>query len=341
MAKPTMKDVARIAGVSLATVSRAIKEPHKVKEETRRHIHEAMESLAYVYNASAGDLSRKKSTVVGVLLPAAQRNMAFGDTIQAIQDEALKVGYSIMTGDTGQNNATENDLIQLFEQRNIGGLIMAGYSPSNEKLVRSLARTGTTCVVVWEYGHDSEISYVGIDNFAAMRELTEYMISLGHRRIGMISGMYTKSERPYRRLLGYRAALENSGLSFDPDIVVEGLPLMAVGKSAMEQIMKRKNPPSAVLASNDMAAVGALAAARELGLDVPGDVSLAGFDNIALAEFTSPPLTSVSIPAYEMGKRAFELILRSQRGDVVPDKLSESILLEHKIVERESCRRIL
>jgi DNA-binding LacI/PurR family transcriptional regulator len=178
---------------------------------------------------------------------------------------------------------------------------------------------------------------VGFNNFTAAYSMTEYLIRLKHERIGLILGPYTKVRRAKRRLEGYQAALRDYDLSYEPRIVMERHPTLHEGKEAMEKLLSVRPPPTAVFAASDMLAIGALAAAREKGLKVPDDVSVAGFDDIDFAAFCNPPLTTLRVPAVEMGEMAVEVLMEMIEGNL---REAKRIILNTELVIRESCKEV-
>ncbi len=337
MAKVTMEEIAKLAGVSLATVSRCIHSPHIVKNETREKVNHVISKANYIYNATAGDLSRKRSSILGVIIPTA-KSLVFSTSLLAIQEMAQQNNYSLVTASSKYDSETESNLIQQFLERQLAGIILTGFVFGQKDLVKKLSRRGMPCVVIWDKLDDSELSYVGFDNFKATYEATQYLIGLRHRRIGLIVGPYTKVERVRKRLEGYKAALKENGLTFDPEIVIEKEPTLLDGKEAMSRLMSLRDRPTAVLAASDTLAVGALAAARDLTLNIPGDVSLVGFDDIDIAAYCNPPLTTIHVPAYEIGRIAVKIIL-----DMIDDYEKYQVqqyCLDTNLIIRNSCRRL-
>jgi len=329
----TMKEIASLAGVSATTVSRVFHSPHKVNEETLKRVRRITEEHNYIYNAAAGSLSSRRSRVIGALIPKANRSF-FSESLIAIQDRASTDDYSVISGNTNYDPATERNLLQQFRQHQISGLIVAGYDESNLELLKSITAAGVPTVIIWEQDDNPAFSNAGFDNLYASYSVTEYLISLGHRRIGLISGPASGINRVCRRRDGYRRALEDNGLIFEPELAFEREPLLSEGKEALKTLMSRANPPSAVFAASDTLAIGAMAGARELGLAVPGDISIAGFDDIDVAAYSSPPLTSVRVPAREMGLKAVEIILEAAEN---PDFTNRHYCLSTELVIRESC----
>jgi len=331
-----MQEIAVKAGVSLATVSRTIHSPHLVKTETREHIRQVMTEYHYVYNMTASDFSKKRSSVIGVIIPTT-KGAIFSNSTQTIQEKAQEKGFSLIVGNTGYDGDVESTLLRQFQERRLAGIILTGFAIGQESAVREVVQSGIPCVVIWETLEDSSLSFVGFNNFTAAYSMTEYLIRLKHERIGLILGPYTKVRRARRRLEGYLAALGDNGLRYDPRMVIEKHPTLHEGEEAMRKLMSMRQPPTAVFAASDMLAVGALAAAREKGFRVPEDVSVAGFDDIDFAAFSNPPLTTVRVPASQMGKMAVEMLVEMIEGNSGEVR---QITLDTELIVRGSCRRL-
>lgn len=337
MAEVTMEEIAKLAGVSPATVSRCIHSPHLVKKETREKINRVISEANYIYNATAGDLSRKKSSILGVIIPTT-KSLVFSTSLLAIQEMAQQNNYSLIIASSKYDSETEANLIQQFRERQLAGIILTGFVFGQKDLVKELSRREMPCVVIWDKLDDPELSYVGFDNFKATYEATQYLIELRHRRIGLIIGPYTKVERVRKRLEGFQSALNDNGLTFDPGMVIEKEPTLLDGKEAMARLMSLKDRPTAVLAASDTLALGAMAAARELGLGIPGDISLVGFDDIDFASYCNPPLTTMRVPAYEIGRIAVQIIL-NRNSDFRKYRVQQ-YCLDTNLVIRNTCRRL-
>ena len=330
-----MQDVALAAGVSLATVSRALRNPELLSAETRQRVLAAIRSKQYKYNSTSPAQSGTLP-VIGVTVP---NTICFGfaDTLMGIQEACLAKGYALSVGRTNYEGQAERNLLVDFQKNRIKGLILAGFSLANERLIREFVHSGVPVCVIWEKSADNKLSYVGFDNYQAVFDLASHLISLGHRRIGMICGPFSISDRPYRRLNGYRTALEEHSITYDPNLVYEGIPSMAEGKKGMRQLMSLTNTPTAILAAADVFALGALSAAQEIGLRVPKDVSLVGMDDIPFSAYSIPPLTTAHVPAYEMGYKAVEVIDKNI-SDGQPKVIHHNYKVE--IVYRASTRQI-
>lgn len=323
--------------MSVATVSRALRSPGQVSSATIQKVRSAAEDLGYVYNVTASDILKGRSTVVGLVVPTSSSTL-FGETIHGVQDVTAETGFSVIQGATRYDAVTEEALIDSLLERHVHALILTGMTSANEDRIRRLARNGwTRVVVVWEKpGSDPGISYVGIDNRSAAERMTEHLIALGHCRIGLIVGPYSRQARVRHRLEGYRDALEKAGIAFDPDLVMERRPDLMEGREAMDSLMGMEVRPTAVFAASDLLAIGALKAARLRGLSVPGDVSIAGFDDMNFGAYQDPPITTVRVEAYRIGQLAgqiavepigtpersycldCDLVIRSSTGPIQP-----------------------
>jgi DNA-binding LacI/PurR family transcriptional regulator len=334
--QPDMKQIAEIVGVSLATVSRALNNPEKLKAETRRKILQAIEDKGYIYNAAAADLSRKRSTVIGVLIPNSKVPL-FASTLIAIQDYLQDTNYSMIVGNTKYDDKIERRLLVQFHQRQIAGIIRTGFGPDRSKFDQWLKSANIPCVIMLEKLEESGLNYVGFDNYKAALAMTNYLLSLRHKRIGLIIGPYSRTERIKKRYLGYRAALEAEGLAFDPEMVVESELGLTEGKNALFKLFSNPYPPTAVFAAGDFLALGALRAAHEMGLKVPEDLSVAGFGDIEVAAFSNPPLTTVRVPGYQCAYMATEVLLK-----LINEKVrgKHRYCLDTDLIIRSSCRAI-
>lgn len=306
--KLNMREVATKANVSVATVSRALRSPEQVSAATVDKVRRAAEGLGYVYNATARDILSGRSTVIGLLVPTSSSTL-FGETIHGVQDVATEAGFSVIQGATRYDQDVEDALIETLLERRVHALILTGVNFRNEERIRKLARDQwTRLIIVWEKPRpDTGISYVGIDNRSAAERMTNHLIDLGHRRIGIIVGPFSRTARVKHRLEGYRDALEKAGIPFDPDIVMERRPDLLEGREAMEMLMSQPDRPTAVFAASDLFAIGALRAAKLRGMSVPGDVSIAGFDDMNFGAYQDPPITTVHVDAFRIGKLAAQI----------------------------------
>ena len=333
MSKMTMQEIARMAGVSLATVSRSLRNPNLVSPRTRQRVLAVIEESNYVYNATAGDLSRKKSSVIGVTIPTT-RNPIFASSTLAIQEVAQEKGFSIILGNTKYDTGVERKILQNFQERRVSGMILTGFNLEQETLIRNIIQTGMPLLVIWEKLSEHRLSFIGFDNFRASYAMTEYLISLRHKRVALIIGLFSEIGRVKKRFEGYRSALEDRGIPYDPELVIENEPMLYNGKEAITRLMSLPNPPTAIFAASDMLAIGALSGASELGLRVPQDVSIAGFDDIDFAAYCYPPLTTIRVPSHEIGRLAAKYLIEAIEDGVMQPR---HYCLDTDLIIRSSC----
>ena len=200
-----------------------------------------------------------------------------------------------------------------------------------------MKRQKIPCVITYENLEDAGINYVGFDNFKAAYDATNYLISLRHKRIALIIGPYMKMGRLLKRFKGYQQALKDHGIKFDPSLVISTEPGLIEGKQAMRQLLHLQRPPSAVFAVSDHLAIGALSSIKQAGFQVPADISLVGFDGIELASYCDPPLTTVRVPAEEMGRLAAKVLLK-----LIDDKARKTLqyCLDADLIIRKSCAEL-
>ena len=310
MGKINMNEIAGLANVSIATVSRVIHSPHLVSPKTLDHVRRVIDKYNYVYHAPAGDLSRKNSKVIGLLLPTT-RSPVFARTVLSIQDKCQEAGYAVILGNTRYEGVIERRLLTQFRERRVAGIILTGFTIGQEEALDQLVHSGITTVVIWERLDDEKLCYVGFDNDRAAFQATAHLLELGHRDVGLLIGPYSKVGRVKKRYQGYLDAMNKYGAVVRPEWVIETEPFMLYGEEAMYRILQSGQRPTAVFAASDVLAIGAMKAAKSQGLRIPEDLSLIGFDDIDFAAYTDPPLTTVQVPARKIGELAVEIILES------------------------------
>lgn len=326
-AMTTILDVARAAGLSTATVSRALREPEKVTEKTRAKVFKAVEAVNYRPNMLARNLRTDKSFTLLVLVPGIA-NPFFANVTAGIEATAWKRGYSVLLGDTRDSPEREEHYARLVETRLADGVIQLSpdYAPAE-------SRRQAPYPVVHACGCElTEAPSVRIDNVGAMHEMVAHLIARGHRRIAAISGPQANAHA-IDRLKGYRQALEAAGIAFDPGLVLHGSFRMQSGFEAAREILAMTPRPTAIVSINDEMAIGAIQALAALGVSVPSDIAVTGFDDIDFAAHSTPALTTVRQPAAEMGAKACELLI-----DWIEDKARDEAvhILPHTLVVRES-----
>jgi DNA-binding LacI/PurR family transcriptional regulator len=329
--RTTIRDVARKANVSAATVSRVMNTPSLVRVPTRSRVLKAMKDTHYVYNALAGGLSARKTAILGVIIPTIT-NPVFALVTKGIQDYSRQHGYSIILGNTDYDEENEMRLIHLMQEKRADGLILNG-PWRGAPIVPLMKKTRLPFVITWQAPEDRGVNFVAFDKFQSAYRIVEYLAGLGHRRIGMIAGKFSISERALMRWKGYRKCLTDHHISFDPQLVWEEGDSLSDGKEAMSRLLELPSPPTAVFCGNDILAIGAIVCAKEQGLQVPRDLSVVGFDDLEFSAYYDPPLTTMAVPAYEMGQLAAKILIANIRGET---SAPQQYTLETKLMIRGS-----
>jgi len=330
----TIRDVARRAGVSIATVSRVINQsPHRVNDETRLRILKAVKELDYRPNALAQGLIMKRSMTIGIIIPDIS-NPYYAEIVRGIQDVAEESGYAAVLHNTDRKKDRIIKSIQVLREKMADGIIFSGGILHGYETLSSLKELAARVVVIGR--HEVDFPAVRVDNIGGATQAIQYLIDLGHERIGFISGpkMSTSS---IDRLQGYRNALAQNGRPYERGLVKQGNLTPESGYEAAAGLLDRKKRPTAILASNDLMAFGAIHAAKSLGIEVPEDLAVVGFDNIPLSSYFDPPLTTVEIPMPGLGATSMQMLADLLSGrDLDPLKLFKTKLLVRGSTERKT-----
>ncbi|MFH0257533.1 LacI family DNA-binding transcriptional regulator [Vibrio rumoiensis] len=322
---PTIKDVARIAGVSTATVSRAMITPDKVSEKTRLKVEVAIAESGFSPNVMARNLRRSESKTVVVIVPDIA-NMFFANVVRGIQSVALREGYKVLLGDSIHTIEQAKVYLDLVSSKQADGIIsLTAELPQEVRQGASIPM-----VMACEYFANFSIPTIRIDNQLAAQRAVEYLISIGHRNIGCISGPLNNPLCIARRE-GYLQALQQANISSDVQAIEEGDFSFQSGYSAFMNL-SNLDGMSALFCFSDIMALGAMKAATQLGLKVPEDLSIVGFDDLALAEYASPALTTVRQPQEEIGQTAMKIMLKRLKGS----KVSHDTVLATQLLVRDS-----
>lgn len=330
--RPTSTDVARLAGVSRTTVSFVLngRDDMSISPATRSRVLDAAVALGYQPNAPASQLARGSSLTIGLVLRQEPSQVAsdalLPQTVQGLGDAARGADYQVLVESLPP---APGGYRRLLHSRRVDGLIVSGPLADDTEL-RRVFDDGFPIVL---QGHAPSMTApsVDVDNVAGARAAVGYLIEQGHRRIAMITNAPLTYTSASERLDGYRAALREAGIEFDPGLVAEGAFVAQSGLAAMAALLQARSF-SAVFVASDVLALGAMGAVRAAGLRIPSDLSIVGFDDIPLAAYFDPPLTTVSIPAYSLGKTAGNLLLAQIRGEPVPQRT----LLDTELKVRES-----
>jgi LacI family transcriptional regulator len=331
----TIKDVARAAGVSITTVSHTINGTRRVSEELSARVMQAMEELEYRPNVLARSLRVGQTKTIGLIIPD-NSNLFFAEIARAIEDTGYQNGYSVILCNSDGQAEKQQRYIHTLVDKQVDGIVFisSGETPVDLQYVTD---NNIEVVVV-----DREAPYVSadvvlVDNELAGYQATRHLIELGHRYIACVS--VPPDLNPIaRRVDGYRRAMHEAGIELPPDYQVGGDTQIESGERAANRLLHLEPRPSAVFVCNDMMAIGAMRAARLIGVRIPEDLSIVGFDDIALARAMCPALTTMSQPIAEMARVATELLIRRMQGDLRTAERQRIVLTAQLVMRESSCR---
>jgi LacI family transcriptional regulator len=306
---PTIIDVARLAGVSKSTVSRVISGGQEwVSDESRQKVEAAIQELGYEYNAMARSMRTNRTNMIMLAIPDIN-NPFWPEVARGIQDLMEKAGYAVIFANSDWLGHRETSFLRLARRNGLDGILINPIQVTNAELLAS----GIPTVVLGLRDDYPDFDNVGSDSNGATRMALDYLFSLGHQRIGLLLGKHQNNPRR-TRLDAYLDFHAQCGLSMDPELIVEVPFEHKGGEEGMQRMLNLSLRPTAVLASNDTIAIGALHAAITCGVEVPWDLSIMGLDDIYAASLTIPPISTVAKPKYKIGNEASRLLLARIRG---------------------------
>ena len=335
LAQVSIKQVAEIAGVSIATVSRCINNPSQVREATRVRVQEAILETAYSPNTIAQSFRRGRTNVIMVVLPSIG-DPFFTEVMQGIRSVVAEHDYSIIISETNFNTMTAEEVGAMMVSRQADGFILlASIFPFGNEVLTGAENRSQPVVIGCETISSSlaNIPSVHIDNVVAAQEATNFLISKGHKKIAFMSGQKT-SLLTKDRELGYRAAMRNAQLGIDDGWVVEGNLSTEGAEKACRHLLNHHDRPTAVFCATDEMAIACLHEIRNQGLEVPEDISVMGFDDIRYARLMKPALTTISQPARQIGERVAIRLLKAIETGHQPN--NQPVILPHKLIIRKS-----
>jgi LacI family transcriptional regulator len=331
---PTIADVARAAGVSTATVSRALNHRPDVAVETREHVESVASQLGY--RGRYGYRRRGRRAIRHItLLAHAIDNEYIGTICSGITDQLDPSAHQLLLLLTKANARLEAEYVRLAKQTGADGILVVTPRLSNREFC-DLLDDDTACVLIDFYPDTPSLPCIRATNWQGAREATNYLISLGHRRIGFIAGRRSDQITESREH-GYRSALVDAHIPYSPELTADGDYAWASGFRAGKKLLALDAPPTAIFACSDLMAFGAIEAVHAAGLRVPDDISVVGFDDLPIAAEAYPPLTTMRQPLYEMGRMAAQMIVSLIDGE---DVVSRQIELPTRLVIRQSCRAL-
>jgi LacI family transcriptional regulator len=301
-----IRDVASRAGVSTATVSRALSNPALVRPDTQLRIREAIAALGYVPDGSARALASGRARTIGAVVPTLD-NAIFARAVQGLQTTLSNSGYQLLIAAHEYNPAAEQDLVRALLERSIDALLVVGtdHAPQTWDLIHA---SRVPLLVTWS---KTELQpSIGFDNHLIGRLAALHLLALGHKHMGVISGHFLHNDRARNRVEGFREVLQQNGCQL-PDAYILEQPFGFEGGHAGLKALLRLDPrPTAVFCGNDALALGCLFEARAMGVDVPGELSIVGCDNLPISSQVTPSLTTIHLPTHELGQRAATVLLQ-------------------------------
>lgn len=333
---PNIFDVARLAGVSIATVSRFINSSGYVSEENRRRIEQAITELDFTPSVSARSLNTRRSHVIGFVVSSIAHPYS-AEVARGIQDVASAAGYVVLVSSTdGRANLQLIALRALHAHRVDAAIVTPPESPETDRYLDRLVRQGMVVVLIGRHLDSPRVDTVTTDTRAGANAVMQHLLDLGHRRIGFLGG-------PHRlqgtRFDTYQENLVTHGISVDPELALSTDLTLDGGSKATLQLLRLAAPPTAIFCIDDLVAIGSLQAVREAGYRVPEDISIVGFDDDTYARLVEPPLTTVAQPSFDIGRIAAERVLarlRQQREPPTTEDQREIIRLPCQLIVRES-----
>jgi len=331
-----MRDVAERAGVSVTTVSHVINETRPVSDELRQRVLAAIDELGYQPNVLARSLRRGETHTIGMIVPDSA-NPFFAELARGIEDTSFAHGYNLILCNSDGDLDKELIYADVLTEKQVDGILFVAAGVSTDH-IRALQERRIPVVIVDREIPDVSVDQVLTDNARGGWLATCHLLELGHRCIGCITGPSDVTPSA-ERVTGYRQALSEGGIPVDEVLIVKGDFQYGSGYRAARQILARDDPPTAIFTCNDLMAVGAISAAVEMGRQVPVNLSVVGFDDVRLASFANPPLTTIVQPKYEMGVLATTMLLERMRNHDIPPRrrlLDTSLLIRQSTAPPEA-----
>lgn len=330
--KAKLTDVARVAGVSLATASRVLNHPDSVRPAIQAKVRRAMQLLSYMPDAVARALASGRSRVVGAVVPTLGTAI-FADGIEALQNRLRDHGFALLLANSQYDPEKELNEIRVLLERGVDGMVLVGDNFSGEVLAL-IKQYDVPVVTTYVSRSQTAIPAIGIDNLKGAYAATSYLIGLGHRSFGIITSHSANNDRTRARYEGILSALAEAGLTCPPQQIMQVSHSVANGRAALKALMQANQAITAIVCTTDALAVGALSESRARGLAVPGELSITGYDDVEIASEYEPPLTTVHVPAADIGRLAADTLFNLISGLPLA---SPNIELPATLMIRESC----
>jgi len=329
----TIKDVAKLAGVSIATVSHVVNKTRFVSEQAKQKTFTAMEELSYKPNAVARSLRKKESRIIGLILPD-NTNPYFAEIAWSIEYASRDMGYSVILCNSDGDITKESNYIDVLLEKQVDGIILVAAGESTANFLK-LQEKNIPTVMVDRDSPNVNIDSIQINNALYGQIATEHLIELGHKNIACITGPRDVTPS-FDRVDGYKKALKQHDIPINEDYIIRGDFKPQGGYLAACKLFTIKNTPSAIFACNDLMAFGVIHAASEHGVIIPEKLSLVGFDDIYLSTYSNPTLTTIKQPRIEMGEDAVHSLIMRMKDH---EKLSRKIILNATLIKRSSTKK--
>ena len=309
----TIQDLAEAAGVSIASVSRALNDSTKVSTALRQRVLHAADTLSYVPNAAARALASQSTYTIGAVVPTLE-NPSFAIGVEALQKRLAQNGYTLFVASSNYDLKQERRQVETLVTRGVDGIMLVGIL-RDPGLYDFLRQRKVPFVNTWVLSQDPMLPTIGFDNKEAAAEITNFLLDLGHKYFGVIAGLTKSNDRALERVRGVRQALKARGLALTKECLIERPYRIVDGQSAMRTLMQQKPRPTAVICGNDVLAFGAMLECQRQGISIPHEVSVVGYDDLDFASQLIPPLTTIRVPADEIGEAAANYLLAATSKD--------------------------
>ena len=336
----TIKDVAREANVAPSTVSRVLKDSPHISLKTKRRVREIMDRMGYTPNFQAQSLAGKSTQAIGVIMPdtayQAFKNPFFSVVLRGISRSANEQKYGLYLSTSYTEEGIYEEVVSMVQGKRVDGLILL-YSRKNDQVIEFLKKVNFPFTVIGRpLVHEKSITYVDNDNITVTKNVTKYLIKLGHKQIAFIGGNENFAVT-IDRLKGYKEALEESGLPFCEDYLIDEYQFTNKGYESIKKLIHLNPRPTAIIAQDDLTAYEILSYLEKLNINVPKDLSIIGFNNQILSKHSRPPLTSVEIHISRLGVEATNCLIEKITN---PTTFPKRVTIPTEFIERESCRSI-
>lgn len=333
--RPTLEDVARLAGVSLGSASRALSVPHQVKPSTLERVSRAVDQLGYVRNGPAMALASRRTRTIAAIYPSLD-NPIFAVSIQSLQQTLWDLGYQLLVASHEYKPEREFGLLRSFVERGVDAVVLVG-TDHDDSVFELLSQYKLPYVLTWSMDEANRRPCVGFSYYDAAFKMAQVVMEHGHTEIAICPGQSYRNERVRARIAGTQAALQGAGQILRPERVIEQPFTFEGGRQAVRLVLAAQVRPTVLICGNDLIAIGAMAECRDQGVNVPEDLSITGSDDIELASLVEPQLTTVHVPKVEIGSLAAHRIVNLIEGS---SDASDS-LLSTRVVLRDSLKRII